>query len=275
MIALFWYGSQDIEKTGFKTLQSYIVDYSIKHYWELYWLPLIFAMGYSVGMPVLKNALRVLYAKLDSIGESAALKYSKYGNVPMTKYLSFRENYIARTENLEKIIKSENSTIQLLEKEKTLRLEALGEKNELTIQINGLNEKIRDITTLHKITGTWRSTFNYQVTMDGSVNTISGEEFLEITIDGSYAVLTKNEARIVFKIIHFSYNAQDGTVFFIKQRMIPPEGLIDPNPSQIVYKHLVNELILHNGNLMTGRENGVINIRYERVTLDEINRQNN
>jgi len=73
-VALLWYNSKDIEKTGSKTIFDFIsqrLDAT-----NGFWHPLFFAVAYTVLIPVVRNLIRFLFSN-KQVGRKLEFKSAK------------------------------------------------------------------------------------------------------------------------------------------------------------------------------------------------------
>ena len=179
----------------------------------------------------------------------------KNGQVPIEKYLKFREEYIKRTEMLQSVISKENEYVTQNQK---LANELLKSQENLNGYIKELTEarnfefQLRDMKILN---GHWNNTYQ-----DIKNKSSIGREDLQIE-NGLYYLFNSVGERIpVFNITNFYFNNKTKEVFFIKERVGQVELLIPPNGLKYNY----NSLKVESEDLMTGIENNLTKVTYRR-----------
>jgi len=301
-IALLWYDPKQIDPNKFKSIFDFI--YLNTDPWHTFYLPLILALAYTILSPIVSNAIRLFNSLIDKIGENKNLEITKGSNIPIAKFLSLKENYDARTEVLEKIIKDENKTKEDYEREHTERLKLDQQLLKVTEDLTRAEQKNATVTsefsavnnakmqfakensefekTNKELTLFRLSVFNinmldgrWEFSINNALEGISEKQILQIS--GGAVYLIKGTSREhISDIRHFFYDAQNRKVFFIKYTLphvvssqIRQTDKGDAFRSVEVDSskiHLfINELILRSDDLLDGTENQTSLVTYKKI----------
>ncbi len=259
-VALLWYDSNQIEKSGFKNIFDFICDKTNQQYSLLY--PLCFAIGYTVLMPIIKNLIRAFYSWAGKWGENWNLKILGGGKIPVEKYLSFRSEYEKRTKILEDVISKENEFVDKYNSLNTDLLKAQSNESELRQKLTEAENLVRQFANVRILDGYWTNTYDDTDTTTG----LQGSEEIYIN-DGKYYLIGQfGEPRHVFNIIDFHYDGRNKAMNFIKQRLNQDKLFIPP----YFYKYNFNFLSVQEDNSIVGRENETVKISYKRKPISDI-----
>ena len=301
-IALLWYDPKQIEKEEFKSIFDFI--YLNTDPWNTFYLPLILAIAYTILSPIVSNAIRLFNSQIDKIGENKNLEITKGSNIPIEKFLSLKENYDARTEVLEKIIKDENKTKEDYEREHTERLKLEQQLLKVTDDFTRAEQKRSEVTNEYSVVNNEKmrltkenselektnselylfrkNVFNINI-LDGrwdfSINdTLGGiaeKHILQIS-NGSIQLVKGTSREQISEIRHFFYDASNKRVFFIKYAY--PHAIASQAPRQDKgdgftsfefdspnINLFINELTLRSEDLLDGAENQTSLVTYKKI----------
>lgn len=107
-VALFFYNQAELKAEGYTSLITFIQKNVISPY--SFWLPIALALIYCFIFPFFTNIIITARAYFKAQGSNWELKYARDGKVPMSKYISLRQNLFYRTETLEKVLGHETET---------------------------------------------------------------------------------------------------------------------------------------------------------------------
>jgi len=250
-VALLWYNSKDIEKTGSKTIFDFIsqrLDAT-----NGFWHPLFFALGYTILIPIIRNIIRAFYTWASKWGENWNLNILKGGKIPIEKYLNFRGDYDKRTKILQDVISKENEYTQQYESAKTELFKAKETLNTYSKELTDARNFEFQLNDTKILNGYWTNTYRDK----GSPEAKGAEDIL--IQNGIYYLIGQfGDKREVFRITNFYFNNKNKEIFFIKERIGQVELFLPPTG----YKFNYNILKVENDNLLTGIENGITQIQY-------------
>lgn len=259
-VSLLWYDSRQINNEGCKSIFAFIQDKLNRNNSLLY--PVLFAIGYTFLMPIVKNLIRAFYSWAANWGEKLNLWFSKGGKVAIEKYLSLREDYKERTKILEGVILEESEYLKDNEKIVTEMLEVKKELNNANFEKEKLNETINKMNDISFLNGHWK--YKYYIDgRDSAGNAVKIEIETDIFISNGVYYEIENEGRKKKYIItEFNYNHRNSSVLFFKI-------LIDREPEEVYSfseSHYINVLSHNdnNRNFLSGLENGNP-VEYRRI----------
>lgn len=202
-IGIIFYGNETLAKDGYKSK----IDLIHRLYSQRYfiWLPLVSAVIYTFGFPILKNWIRFFYVWANKWGTDRSLIIANNGAIPISKYFSLREDYTERTKYLQEVIKSESSYIEENKEINQRILQLQNEKNELQFRTSELNER-NNLLTLN---GFWKIKHK---------RALNGNEFHERVMisNGEIYRIDKNSASdILFRITSCAFNPLTTDFIFI------------------------------------------------------------
>jgi hypothetical protein len=150
IFALFSYSLDDYTKLGYKSFVEYATFNSSN--WRAWILPLICAVLYTLGLPILRGIINVYNAEVSKRSFKKELKANGNSSVSFAKHYRIQQEYIDKTKELEELFKEElniktenlrlNTLINETENQKIglLRQKEI-EKNEILSQINSLSKE--------------------------------------------------------------------------------------------------------------------------------------
>lgn len=203
-IALFYYNSEQIEKTGFKTIFDFI--FNKKNIDDSLLYPLYFALGYTILLPIIRNLIKALYSWAEKWGENWNLKILKEGKIPIKKYIKLREDYDKRTKILEDVINKENVIQSNYNNLKTELLQAQAKESDLQQTIIEKNDYIRQFSDVSILKGYWTVTYKRDPI-----------ESIEIYIDSNYYYYVKPFANTVHSFNITNFKKDNNRIFFFKR----------------------------------------------------------
>jgi len=253
VVALLWY-----DKSQFETSETSSIFQFISTQLDVegsFCYPLLFALGYTVLMPLLKNLIRALYSWFNKWGEKWNLKISEGGKIPVEKYIKLRQEYTNRTKEIENVITSETEMVGKFEEIATENRQLQTEKNQLDVKVTEaklFKEKLHDVKMLN---GHWTNTY-----IDSLNVNLRGTEEVHI-LDGNYYVVSANkQEELFFRITNFYFDSDRKSVFFVKERI--GELNLEQKPHRHSFN--INELKFNDALILTGIENGTVNITYKK-----------
>ena len=255
-LGVFWLDISQINNFGYRTIFDFV---SHELNWEDgFWLPLVFALLYTICMPVIRALIEVLYVWIEKWSENWKLSISKNGKVGIEKYLGLKVNYDERTKILEDVIKKESIAMDSFNNLQTKYLKLESDYNDSLASKNTLSElflierdvKILDGNWINK----WKSSTDLKLTNSESV----------LIQNGNYYIIDGLSQTHVFLITHFHFDRNAGTVFFIKERLNQEQPYLNGD-----FKFNINVLKFSGKNMLIGRENGTTEIRYERYSATD------
>ncbi len=200
-ICLFWYDKEILWKTGYITQVDYIS--SRLNSSTTIWWPLIGAICYTLGSPLLKNLVTAFRTWMNKWGENWRLNLSMGAKIPIERYLARVKLVEARERQLELRIESESTAIMEKENqlaqltlEHTQKERDLNDKNirreELiytqTQQISNLRNDLNSCTTrvnafegaglVTPMLGDWKVSFDKDEWYDWRINDVYEVEHL-------------------------------------------------------------------------------------------------
>lgn len=253
-IALVWYDSAEIQKTGCSSIFEFISD-KLKEEGS-FLKPIIFALAYTLLMPTIKNLIRALYSWTAKWGDNWNLEISKGVKIPFEKYLRFREDYDKRSKILEDVISKENELVNNYNSLNTELLQAKATINELRQKQNENSNFYSQLNNIKILDGYWTNKYS-----DTANRNLNGEENIYIK-DGQYFIIDKFGGRkIAFRIINFYYNNITKAVSFVKENVEQSEKakLFGEHAN---LKFNINLLQIKEEGWLIGIENGTTNIQY-------------
>jgi hypothetical protein len=250
-IGLFWYDPEQMTNEGYASIYLFIQDQlKVKHSFVY---PLLFSLGYTFLMPIIKNLIQAFYSWSSKWGTKWNLEISKGGKIGIEKYLRLRENYIKRTEELENVIAGESDFISKYQKVSSELSQLRSRHEQLQEQDSQKWEIIDNIHNLTILDGYWELKYKDPLT--------GGESSEQVFIDnGRYNVIgTYAKMEHVFNITNLCYNSKTKTVFFIKD-LSQQEKHVEHNR----VKYNINNLKFVTTDKLVGFENGKTNVEYRR-----------
>jgi len=251
-VAVFWLDNEDILRTGYSSLYDLIncrLSFS-----NTYWIPLVCALLYTILMPISKILIKPVWSQKTT--EELELSILKGSKMPFERYYKLKKDYDKRTEILEEIISKENEFENLLNTANTqilnLQVKERDLKEDILIKDNILNK----IYNMGFLNGYWF--VEYSDTITGSK--LRGTENIYIN-GGIYYIFSSNKERVeTFVIRNFHFDVNESKIFFIKERNQQTRAVSD----DYTLKFNINNLLVENEDLITGWENGTIQIKYTK-----------
>lgn len=126
-VALIWFDEKQISANGCNSIFEFIENENKSNY--NFWIPFGFAILYTFGFPIIKGVIKLFNTKIAKLIDEIEIKILDNGKVSMDKYLSLRNEYISKIEDLENIISEEsilkNENRKLLESNSQLEKEKI------------------------------------------------------------------------------------------------------------------------------------------------------
>lgn len=255
-ISLLWYDKIQIEKTGAHTIFDFISNKLNFQQGLLH--PLFFATGYTLAMPVIKNLVSALHAWATKWGNKWNLSISKGGKIPFERYLKFRDDYDKQIKLIESIINKESENTEKYDLISTELLETRSKLNNISQERTEISNTLQQLFDVRILNGYWTNTFN-----DTLNKRLNGYEDVFIQEGKFYLVNNFSEKDHVFNIVNFYFDNRNKTMFFIKERVnFPNEAEIQNGI--ITLKSNINILNVERSDLLVGRENGSVQIQYQK-----------
>ncbi len=205
-VALFWFDEKQISANGCSSIFEFIED-DWKRNGSIGW-PLVFAIGYIIVIPFVKNGVRIVSAHAQKWGENEEIKALDGGKIGVEKYLKLKDDYKNATKKLEETIEDEKKYL-------TLNTDLLNEINDVKshlndtlVERNNLNDKIRRINDYSFLNGSWKVTTK---TIDNV------KEEVEIYIENGTIHSVNNKVRKpICQITDFYYDESNNRIIFLK-----------------------------------------------------------
>jgi hypothetical protein len=212
VLALLWYNTETIAGEGY-TLLEFVRENT--NWQNSFWLPLLFAIVYTLAAPVVKNLINAFNAWNSKWGENWNLRISKGAKVPMEKFLALRENFQKRSAILEDAISKESTTLSELEEARTDLLQARDEQNRLASDVSNLRKVVDNIHRSDILNGPWIRTV---------YRALGNEQIENIQIHNGRVTVTENGLKVdKYNIQHFMYDSNSNEMHFVLQ-LIPKDG---------------------------------------------------
>jgi hypothetical protein len=273
-LGLIWYNNQQIT-----SVENFVTG-NLDAYQSL-WSPLCYALGYTLIGPWLKAGISALNTLASLYSEKWNLSISKDGNVPMTKFLSFKNNYEERTRTLETIIKNENITAEQYENEKTLRLTKEEELNSARQKLIEVDAFVNTLFDMSKLNGRWYVTRKYRsiqpVDIDKEIKILHDEKQTWNFISGQVHIYIDGRPEVqAFRVAEMFYDTRRKRILIV---LHPTQDIIllnnlklavakgvqrkHVNPEQV----LVHDLEIETNDNFVGTENGGSRVEYQRLLV--------
>ena len=142
VVMLLWFNDELLVDKGFDFHIAFIA--AKLNPWQCWQLPLIAAMSYTFGYPIIKNIISVHQTVISKFGYKAKLLVSKGASIPMDRYIEKVQSLAEREKFIENLIK--NESLKLDEKDKFIRTleEQIASTNDLNAQIIEKNRRGED-----------------------------------------------------------------------------------------------------------------------------------
>lgn len=265
VICLIFYKQEEVKSEGYQSIFQFIKAHqNIKE--NLYY-PLGVAVLYVFLMPLFRNLIKAFYAWVSTWGENWNLKISKDAKIPISKYISMRNEYDKRSKILEETISKDNRISEEYENLKTELFDYRNKLDEEKQNVASMDSKFRQITDMSVLDGYWNVKYE-----DRSTG-IFGEENVQIS-EGKYLVIDKGGIKTQeFTIINFQFQSNTKSLSFIKDRYAQKNYIEE---RKINIKNSTTKLTLYNlkfnlnilsisaQGLLNGFENNVVRITYEK-----------
>lgn len=251
-VALLWYDKSQFSGCGCVTIFEFI-----EWYWKnegTFRVPFIISVLYTIFIPFIKNAIRIVSAYAQKWGENEEIKALDGGKIGIEKYLELRDNYKEKIKILEEVAKEEKT---YLEENTKLLLEINSEKEKLKQSIQESidnKEFIDELYDFSILNGNWT-----YIVEDKQIMGIHIEQELRFNQSDIYEVNEFNSNEKIFEIKHFIYNKKSNKLFFVKQKNIESSVTI---PFENMYK--INDLYFKDEFTLVGTENGN-NVEYKKI----------
>ncbi|MCZ8196717.1 MAG: hypothetical protein O9267_03810 [Flavobacterium sp.] len=209
-VALIWYDKSQFSGCGCNTIFDYI-ELTYAKYGNT-WLPVLIAFGYTLLIPFIKNAIRIVSAQAQKWGEEKEIKILDGSKIGIDKYLTLRESYLEKTKRLEEIISSESKYIVELDA-KSKEIDELKLNNDsLNERINEANDFLLNYKDAKVLNGKWFfKRFNEK-------NQLSIEEKYNI-VENQIQVKQKNgnDFYLKYNIIFYYHIVREKRIQFVKE----------------------------------------------------------
>lgn len=247
-IALIWFDPKQIEATSNKSIFEFIEKNIGSD--KVFWIPLLCALGYTLGMPVMRNLIRIFYSWVDKWGDKLNLRILSNGYISINKYLKLRSDHEERTKLLQDVISKEGQYLEQYNGLKTELLQSQNSNNETIQKLQSLEKTINDYNDTKILAGRWQCSFEFPNGTKGTE-----EVFIEYS---DYNIVTEfGEKNRKFLIRDFHYDNRSGAVFFIKE-------VIEKEKHSLDTRSNINRLKFETKDTLVGTENYVIKIEYRR-----------
>lgn len=269
-VAILFLSDKEIQNEGYASLLELIQNNDINN-----WLPIVFAIIYTIASPIVRNCIDALHAWAIGWGDRWTLSLQKKTGIPMDKYLALKEHLENRTEELDKIIRDEQNKIDKVSKLETALKKEQVEHITSKTTIEELRKRNRDnqtqITNLQSTTDALlekvRSTFDIQFMVGNWIMEtilLDGKDHqkTKITIHADGRITRIDETEPLFEIDHFIYQEETKTIFFVKYALSTAGGGLYTR----LY-HVINDLYFNvdRGIVVEGLENQIKKIKYTKM----------
>lgn len=179
IIAVLFFKREDLAAEGAGSLNQYIS--SVVTTWSGVGNPLISAVLFTAGYPIITALLYVFYGKIQAIGRDRHLKWNKHSSIPMQQFIELQEKSDSYIDKLQKLI-TEKSSFESEKKEHFLKL---AEKDAEIKRLED-DQNLRDVSVMR---GKWDvhmssngSVVHQHWTIDGNSvsRTMAGERRSEL-----------------------------------------------------------------------------------------------
>lgn len=204
VLALLWYNTETIAGEGYTLLEFVRENTNWQH---SFWLPLLFAIVYTLAAPVVKNLINAFNAWNLKWGENWNLRISRGAKVPFEKFLKLREDFDERTKKLDDVISAESATLKDLESAQLDLLNARKEENKVRAELLDLRRLTDQIHRSDILNGQWIRTVYRAL---GNVQV----ENIEIH-NGRVTVTEKGQKIDKYQIAHFMYDVNSNEMHFV------------------------------------------------------------
>ena len=253
VLALLRHDNHQIEKTGCNSIFEFIQDKLSSC--KSFWLPLGFAILYTLLMPILKNLIKVLYSRINKWGENWNLKILQGSAISIEKFLKLRTNYEERTKALEDVINKESSYMEQYNAKDKELLETKDKLNEMTNRFNVSDGYFRDSLDVSILNGSWKCTIEDKATK------IKKSENVHIDHRKYFVTNERGVGEHSFDIRDFHCdNRSGGIIFFVKQ--LTDERRSRPNDYDVI--NLVRLQFKGSRDMLVGEENDIRSVVYTK-----------
>ena len=247
-IGLIWYDPKQIEKEGYVSIFGFIKDKinltdSLCH-------PLFFALGYTIFIPILKNAIKLFDSWISKWGDNWNLKIIDGGKISINKYLNLRADYEKRSKILEEVITTESAYRENYNLLQTEKYQLENKIAEISLKLDEKDSSLRHVNNVNSLNGTWENNYEFE---DGK----KGTEIVSIE-NGKYYKISKFGERV------YTFDIRDfcqiyGSVFFIKEMVSEQKE----NYKESQYYNF-NRLRFIGKDILSGTENVTTKIQYTK-----------
>jgi hypothetical protein len=249
-ISLLWYDPSQLTKAGYASIFDFIG--SRINSWDAFGKPMIFAISYTLFMPIVKNLIRALQAWASKWGDKWNLAILAEGKISIDRYLKLKADHAQRSKILEDAIEQESAFRESYNKVQTALLSTQNDFNETRTNLSNLQQYIQQLYDMSILNGTWVNNYEFS---DGR----TGTENVHIEHNKYYVISQYGERAYKFDIRHFHYDSRTKTVFFVKE--LTQQAQKDRPEAE---RHSINALRFESRDLMAGTENGYTKIEYKR-----------
>jgi hypothetical protein len=236
IIGLFWYDAHLIEQEGYT---SYF-DFIDKNVYRSNSLenPLVFALGYTVGLPILKQAIDLFQTFVDVTGTQIKMKLTGEALVPGSVVVRQQEEFRKKTAELVSAINDQKGMELALKEERASSLESERKNNELNRMLSETDSFINALEDVSFMDGEWEVSYPKV-----------GSGFKRyFQINGGQVSENVGESRhVLYTLQHFYQNIRTKRIHFVKY-------LDDSSDSG--KKTLVNDLKHVSDDRLEGMERG-------------------
>lgn len=244
-VALLWYDPPQVDK-GHYSLIKYIADNT--SWWNSIWKPLLFAIGYTALIPIIKQFVSTFYIIIENAGDRYKIRYSKEGYVSAKYHLEVQAAYEEQMKITSQIINASEDTKKELQdfRRKSEELQSMYnnvQKNfELSEMEGATAKKLAELRTMELMSIKDIAPFigEYKLTIDtlfqGRVEQFAKR--LYITESNEFRIRHSDVSVDVYKIESFFYDDVNKTAIFSLNREGGPAVVkwnVNKNgPSQIL-----------------------------------------
>jgi len=248
-VGLIWYDSKQIEHEGFSSIFQFInskidTEHSL-------WHPLLFALGYTILIPNIRNLIRAFYSWTSKWGDKWNLKIIDRGKISIERYLNLRAEHDRKNKFLEEVIEKESSYRETYDAANQELLTVKNQLNDVSLNLTNSQKYMRQLRDLNILNGVW----------ENSHESKEGKGIETATIEnGKYLIYSSiGEKEHIFDIRDFYFDNLNRNVFFVKELISDQK---EKRPKEEYYN--INRLRFEGDDLLVGTENGTTKIRYKR-----------
>jgi hypothetical protein len=245
-VALIWFDEKQISANGCNSIFEFIEDEWTRN--GYFWYPFGVALLYTFGFPIVKNLISAAQTWALKWGENWNLNISRQSKVSIDKYLSLRNEYSSKIDELEKIISKENEMREYNLKLFTEKGELEAKNYQLQEYIETLEHDKNQISNVRFLNGQW--TYKY-------VNERSEMIENQIYINEGKLFYLNNEGDRLDKgifITSFYINETSGALIFIKKNFNDKDMNVSAKYSESNFVNILSfSTVRHH---LKGTENG-------------------